>query len=250
MIEWSGNGKQLSQSRCSNALPCPFQTWISSSKGKSFSPGRIRCASGQRSVRGAHIMAIPPRSVSWCNALLLHLAAHAVFCCQVSQHVGDQNAWDYANVFWSRGMVVRSDVVFSPAARTHEDYIRLADTCSLFNLRVLQSGVQKWTKYVLEAAEKYKKTDAHAKAHPVCDKMYRAHMHAAREFCCPGSLHESSQPENRYRAFESAIDGRSRASACCRCRASALLPRALARCPQKTATADPRCSTRPYAEHN
>ena len=179
MLEWSGNGAQLLPSRCSNALLCPTQTWIPSSKGKSFSPGRIRYAIGPRSVPGAPTMAIPRRSASWCNALPPHLAAHAFFRSQVSQHIGDQGAWDYANVFWSRGMVVRSDVVFSPAARTHQDYVRLADTCSLFNLRVLQSGVKKWTKYVLEAAEKYKQTNAQAKSHPVRRKSHRVRTHAA-----------------------------------------------------------------------
>ena len=87
---------------------------------------------------------------------------------EVSKHIGD-DAWDYANVFWSRGMILRSDVVFSPTARTHTDYVHLADTCSLFNLRILKSAVQKWTKYLLEAAQEYKKTNAQAKSHPVSD---------------------------------------------------------------------------------
>ena len=87
-------------------------------------------------------------------------------CSKVSQHIGD-HVWDVANVFWSRGSIVRSDVVFSPTSRTHSDYVRLADTCSLYNLSILKSAVQKWAKYVLEAAEIYKKTNAQAKAHPV-----------------------------------------------------------------------------------
>ena len=79
MLEWSGNGAQLLPSRCSNALLCPTQTWIPSSKGKSFSPGRIRYAIGPRSVPGAPTMAILRRSASWCNALPQHLAAQAFF---------------------------------------------------------------------------------------------------------------------------------------------------------------------------